>query len=88
LANPQGLLNAALGAAAQSNELQTFGNNAGLTNLGDNPLGDAAAPLQTINGGSAFDPVNNSFGGLKTINAFGAPGPPNNSTINQDNIFE
>ena len=88
LANPQGLLNAALGAAAQSNELQTFGNNAGQTNLGDNPLGDAAAPLQTINGGSAFDPVVNSFGNLKTINAFGAPGPPNNSTINQDNIFD
>jgi hypothetical protein len=88
LANPQGLLNAALGAAAQSNQLQTFGGSTLNTNLGDNPLGDAAAPLQTIGSTSAFDPSTNSFGSLKSINAFGAPGPPNNSTINQDNIFD
>jgi hypothetical protein len=89
LANPQGLLNAALGAAAQSNELPTFGGGSANTNLGDNPLGDAVAPLQTINKSSAFDPSTNSFGGLKPINAFGAPGPTrDNGGMSSSNIFE
>ena len=89
LANPQGLLNAALGAAAQTSELRQFRGSQLNTSLGDNPLGDAVAPLETISSlPNNFDPSNNSFGSLKSINAFGAPGPPNNSTINQDNIFD
>ena len=89
LANPQGLLNAALGASAQSGELPTFGGSTANTRLGDNPLGDAAAPLQTINKSSAFDPSTNSLGGLKTINAFGAPGPTqDNGGLSSSNIFE
>ena len=89
LANPQGLLNAALGASAQSGELPTFGGSTANTNLGDNPLGDPAAPLQTINKSAVFDPSTNSFGGLKTINAFGAPGPSrDNGGLTSSNIFE
>jgi len=89
LSNPQGLLNAALGASAQSNELQAFGGSTANTRLGDNPLGDPAAPLRTINKSSAFDPLTNSFGGLKTINAFGAPGPAqDNGGLSSSNIFE
>ena len=89
LANPQGLLNAALGASAQSGELPTFGGSTANTNLGDNPLGDPAAPLQTINKSVVFDPSTNSFGGLKTINAFGAPGPSrDNGGLTSSNIFE
>tara|TARA_R100000541_G_scaffold7648_6_gene15320 strand:- start:3815 stop:5287 length:1473 start_codon:yes stop_codon:yes gene_type:complete len=89
LANPQGLLNAALGAAAQTSELQVFRGSQTNTKLGDNPLGDAVAPLPTIDSlPNNFDPSNNSFGSLRSINAFGAPGPPSNSTINQDNIFD
>jgi|TARA_R110000803_G_scaffold1534_6_gene4959 hypothetical protein len=89
LANPQGLLNAALGAAAQSNELQTFGGSTANTSLGDNPLGDAAAPLQSIGSSSAFDPSTNSFGELKTINAYGAPGPTqSDGGLSSTNIFE
>jgi len=89
LSNPQGLLDAALGASAQSNELQTFGGSTANTRLGDNPLGDPAAPLRTINKSSAFDPLTNSFGGIKTINAFGAPGPAqDNGGLSSSNIFE
>jgi hypothetical protein len=89
LANPQGLMNAALGASAQTGELQTFGGSTANTSLGDNPLGDAAAPLQTINKASAFDPVNNRVGQLKTISAFGAPGPTqDNGGLSSSNIFE
>ena len=89
LANPQGLLNAALGAAAQSNELETFGGSTANTRLGDNPLGDAVAPLQTINKSTAFDKSTRSYGGIKTINAFGAPGPSqDNGGLASSNIFE
>jgi len=89
LSNPQGLLNAALGASAQSNELRTFGGSTANTRLGDNPLGNAAAPLQTINATSAFDPSTNTLGGLNSTNAFGAPGPSrDNGGLTSSNIFE
>jgi hypothetical protein len=89
LANPQGLLNAALGAAGQSGSLDTFGQPNINNNLGDNPMGDAAAPLQTINSSRAYDPSTDTHGGLKTINAFGAPGPAqDNGGLASSNIFE
>jgi hypothetical protein len=89
LANPQGLLNAALGAAGQSGSLDTFGQPNRNNNLGDNPLSDAVAPLQTINSNRAFDDSTDSHGGLKTINAFGAPGPAqDNGGLASSNIFE
>jgi len=87
IANPQALINAAIGGAIQGNELETFGNSDAVTNLGDNPLGgsDDAPDFQTT---KIFDPSTNTLGGLDVINAFGPSGPPNNSVINQDNIFD
>jgi hypothetical protein len=89
LSNPQGLINAANGAAIQSGDLATFGGSTANTSLGDNPLGDGAAPLQTINKGRIFDPSTNSLGGLNSINAFGPSGPSqDNGGLSSTNIFE
>jgi len=88
LANPQGLMNAAIGAAVQSGELATFGGSTAKTNLGDNPLGDPAAPLQTINSAKAFDSSTSTLGSLKSTSAFGAPGPTqDNGDLSSTNIF-
>jgi hypothetical protein len=88
LANPQGLMNAAAGAAIQSGELATFGGSTANTSLGDNPLGDATAPLQTINSAKAFDSSTSTLGSLKSISAFGAPGPAqDNGELSSTNIF-
>jgi len=89
LSNPQGLLNAALGAAAQSNELRTFGGSTANTRLGDNPLGTAPPQIQTIGRDGVFDPVTNRVGELRTISAFSAPGPTqDNGGLASSNIFE
>ena len=88
LGNPQGLMNAAAGAAIQSGELATFGGSTANTSLGDNPLGDATAPLQTINSAKAFDSSTSTLGSLKSISAFGAPGPAqDNGELSSTNIF-
>lgn len=89
LSNPQGLINAAVGAAIQGGGVPA--SNIGLknTNLGDNPLGDPAAPLQTINSAKAFDASTNTLGGLNSTNAFGPSGPPqDNGGLASSNIFE
>jgi hypothetical protein len=90
IANPQGLINAAVGAAIQGNELETFGNESSITNLADNPLGIPNPPNSTISKeDNAFDPVAAVGVGLNSTNAFGPSGPPNNSTISggDENIF-
>ena len=88
ISNPQGLINAAVGAAIQGGALPTFGNADAITNLGDNPLGTATEPLP-FNKFQAFDPALNPAEDLAPINAFGAPGPPPNSTLsNNENIFD
>ncbi len=90
IGNPQALRNALVGAAVQGNEdgLKLFGQNENISQrLGDNPLGTADEPNQTISGNNqAFDPVTppSEFSGG---NAFGPSGPPNNSTITNENIF-
>ncbi len=89
IANPQGLINAAVGAAIQGNELQTFGNESAVTNIGDSPLGTPDPPNNTLSGSDkVFDPSTNTLGGLTSINAFGPSGPPPNSTITDENIFD
>ena len=87
ISNPQGLINAAVGAAIQGGELPTFGNQSAITNIGDNPLGvpNEPVPFEKF---SAFDPALAVGEGLSSINAFGPSGPPNNSTINNENIFD
>ena len=87
LANPQGLLNAALGAAVQSNEVQTYGNTV-QPKLGDNPLGIANPINNTLTGNtSAFDPATSTLGSIKSISAFGAPGPSLDDSLASSNIF-
>ena len=93
ISNPQALINAAVGAAIQGNDggLQTFGNDDAVTKIGDNPLGPANPPTETISKeDNAFDPAIPVGKGLKTSNAFGPSGPPNNSTISggDENIFD
>ena len=102
IANPQGLINAAVGAAIQGNDLQTFGNQSSITNIGDNPLGvpTEAAPFnptkafdpavavgEGLQSADVFDPAVAVGEGLQSINAFGPSGPPANSTITDENIF-
>ena len=88
IANPQGLINAAVGAAIQGNELQTFGNESAVTNIGDSPLGVPNPPNNTISKeDNAFDPAQAVGVGLTSTNAFGPSGPPPNSTITDENIF-
>ena len=87
LANPQGLLNAALGAAVQSDDVQTYGN-AVQPKLGDNPLGIADPINNTLTGNtSAFDPVTSSIGAIKSISAFGPSGPSLDDSLASSNIF-
>jgi hypothetical protein len=70
---PQGLVNAALGAAVQASGLNT----SGLDNITFNL------------GGSIFDPSTNTLGGLNSINAFGPSGPAqDNGGLSSSNIFE
>jgi len=89
IANPQGLINAAVGAAIQGNELETFGNESSVTNLADNPLGVPNPPNNTLSGtDQAFDEALPVGKGLNSTNAFGPSGPPNNSTITDENIFD
>ena len=87
IANPQALINAAVGAAIQGGALPTFGNQSAITNIGDNPLGVADEPA-SFEKFSAFDPTLSVGEGLNSTNAFGPSGPPNNSTINNENIFD
>ena len=87
LANPQGLLNAALGAAVQSNDVQTYGNTV-QPKLGDNPLGIANPINNTLTGNtSAFDPVTSTRGSIKSISAFGPSGPSLDDSLKSSNIF-
>jgi hypothetical protein len=87
LANPQGLLNAALGAAVQSNDVQTYGNTK-QPKLGDNPLGIADPINNTLTGNtSVFDPVTSSIGAIKSISAFGPSGPTLDDSLTSSNIF-
>jgi hypothetical protein len=87
IANPQGLINAAVGAAIQGNELDTFGNESSITNLGDNPLGVAQEQAE-FGSSKLFEEALPVGTGLNPTNAFGPSGPPPNSTItSEDNIF-
>ena len=89
LSNPQSLLNATNGAAAQTGELATFGGSTANTSLGDNPLGDGVSPSRTIHNERVFDPSTNSLGGLNSISAFGPSGPSqDNGGLSSTNIFE
>ena len=103
ISNPQGLINAAVGAAIQGGELPTFGNQSAITNIGDNPLGvpneagpfnptkafDPAGPVGgSLDANQVFDPAAPVGEGLSSINVFGPSGPPNNSTISNENIFD
>tara|TARA_R100000544_G_C2223097_1_gene58821 strand:- start:61 stop:1467 length:1407 start_codon:yes stop_codon:yes gene_type:complete len=102
ISNPQALINAATGAAIQGNEIDTFGNNKSVTNIGDNPLGapieaapfdvtkafDPATPVGTnLESVDAFDEAAAVGEGLESTNVFGPSGPPSNSTITDENIF-
>ncbi len=87
ISNPQALINAATGAAIQGNELETFGNESSITNIGDNPLG-VANDAPPFNSSKLFETANSVGEGLTPTNAFGPSGPPPNSTISSDdNIF-
>ena len=87
ISNPQALINAATGAAIQGNELDTFGNESSITNIGDNPLGTADQP-QEFGTSKIFESPLPVGTGLSSTNAFGPSGPPPNSTIgSDDNIF-
>ena len=94
ISNPQALANAAAGAAIQGNDggLQTFGNEASITKIADNPLekGNIARSNATTLSGQdkVFDPALDVGVGLKPTNAFGPSGPPNNSEIGDENIFD
>tara|TARA_R110002074_G_scaffold3603_2_gene18875 strand:- start:2253 stop:3689 length:1437 start_codon:yes stop_codon:yes gene_type:complete len=89
ISNPQGLINAAVGAAIQGGELPTFGNESAVRNIGDSPLGAPNPPNNTLSGSDqVFDPSANTLGGLTSLNAFGPSGPPPNSTITDENIFD
>jgi hypothetical protein len=73
LQNPQGLINAALGAAVQAGS------------LGATAPGNIKSKL----GDSIFDPSTNTLGRLNSINAFGAPGPSqDNGGLASSNIIE
>ena len=93
ISNPQALANAAAGAAIQGNDggLQTFGNDAAVTNIADNPLGQGDSPAPTLSGADKiFEPATPVGTGLNSTNAFGPSGPSNNSTISggDENIFD
>jgi hypothetical protein len=89
ISNPQALANAAAGAIipGTDGELDTFGNDTSITNIGDNPLGVApdAAPFAAS---QVYDPATPVNDGLDSTNVFGPSGPPPNSTITQENIFD
>ncbi len=90
ISNPQGLINAAIGAAVQSGDppAETQGGKDSFQSGTSNSLGEANPPNQTLSGtDSAFDASTNTLGGLNVTNAFGPSGPPNNSTITDENIF-
>lgn len=73
LQNPQGLINAAVGAAVQAGGLGPTGPGNIKSTLGD----------------SAFDPSTSTLGDLRPTNAFGAPGPnQDDSGLSSTNIFE
>jgi hypothetical protein len=87
LANPQGLLNAALGAAVQGNDLQTYEGKP-QPSIAENPLGEATPINNSLTGGtSAFDPSTQTLGGISSINAFGPSGPEPNESLTSSNIF-
>ena len=91
IANPQALINAAIGAAIQSGDppAETQGGLDSFQTGTSNALGEANPPNQTLTGNDrVFDPAFPLGGGLNSTNAFGPSGPPNNSTISNDNIFD
>ena len=56
--NPQALANAAVGAALQNGEtIQPIPTSGGVTNLGDNPLGDGVSPGTTLTGDNNIFPT-------------------------------
>jgi|TARA_R110000782_G_scaffold75096_4_gene149946 hypothetical protein len=71
LQNPQGLVNAALGAAVQAGGLGPSGPGNIKSTLGD----------------SVFDPSTSTLGNLKPTSAFGAPGPSPDGGLSSTNIF-
>ena len=71
LQNPQGLVNAALGAAVQAGGLGPSGPGNIKSTLGD----------------SVFDPSTSTLGNLKPTSAFGAPGPAPDGGLSSTNIF-
>jgi hypothetical protein len=73
LQNPQGLINAALGAAVQASGLS----------------GSDSGNIKSQLGDGVFEPSTNGPSKLKTINAFGAPGPSqDNGGLASSNIFK
>ena len=91
IANPQGLLNAAVGAAIQGAGLPaTNTSSSGGTKLGDNVSGNPLPVNNTLTGSDqVFDEIARSANDLASINAFGAPGPAqDNGGLTSSNIFE
>ena len=91
ISNPQGLLNAAVGASIQGAGLPATNNSlSGATSLGDNVSGNPLPVNNTLTGSNAvFDEIARSANDLASINAFGAPGPAqDNGGLASSNIFE
>ena len=89
--NPQALANAAVGAALQNGDtIQPISTQGGITNLGDNPLGEGVSPGTTLTGDTNIFPTPasaqpitaNDVGG--SLFPAGAGGPSLEST----NIFD
>jgi len=75
LQNPQGLINAALGALATTSDIGT------ILDSGSGRLGELTGTQKAFEGALAG-------GSLESVNVFGPSGPPNNSAINNQNVFD
>tara|TARA_R110000744_G_scaffold25057_3_gene62263 strand:+ start:2136 stop:3626 length:1491 start_codon:yes stop_codon:yes gene_type:complete len=88
IANPQGLINAAAGAALQGGALQTFEGQGGIKNISDNAMGRAVPRASSLTGDDpAFEPALPRKSSLSGTNPAFDDTAPVNDRLNGYNAF-
>tara|TARA_R110000851_G_scaffold218083_1_gene371010 strand:+ start:242 stop:1732 length:1491 start_codon:yes stop_codon:yes gene_type:complete len=88
IANPQGLINAAAGAALQGGSLQTFEGQGGIQKISDNAMGSAGPTATSLTGNDpAFEPALPRKSSLSGTNPAFDDTAPVNDRLNGFNAF-